>query len=88
MILKDPQGFSTNSTFIITIHQPPLFINKVVKLINLMASKETLYSLPVDREMQDEYIVHKISLPRFAVFNFPDYTFLPDRKSDLGVYII
>ncbi len=88
MILKDNQGFSANSTFWITIYQPPLFIGKVAKQIDLIASKEASYSLPVRADMQDEYVVHEISLPRFAVFNFPHYTFLPDRKSDLGVYII
>ncbi len=35
-----------------------------------------------------EYVVHESSLPRFAVFDFPEYTFLPNQKSDLGLYTI
>ncbi len=92
MILKDTQGLITSSVLVlafrIIIHQPPLFIDKVAKLIYLIASKEDLYRLPVKTDMQGEYVVHKSSLPRFANFNFPNYTFLPDQKSDLGVYII
>jgi hypothetical protein len=53
-----------------------------------MASNVAYYSLPVMPGMADEYVVHDLSLPRFATFSFPDYTFLPNRKSDLGVYTI
>jgi hypothetical protein len=38
--------------------------------------------------MPEEYVVHEISLPKFAAFKFPDYTFLPNQVSDLGLYTI
>ncbi len=53
-----------------------------------MASNEAWYSLPVIAGIPDEYVIHESSLPRFADFNFPDYSFLPNLKSDLGVYTI
>ncbi len=71
-----------------SIYQPPLFTSNIPKQIDLKASNEALYSLPVREEMKDEYVVHLSSLPRFVRFDFPHYTFLPDRKSDLGVHLI
>jgi len=53
-----------------------------------MTSNEAFYSLPVMTGMAEEYVVHKSPLPRFAVFSYPDYKFMPKRLSDLGVYLI
>jgi hypothetical protein len=53
-----------------------------------MASNLGNYRLPVIEGMPGEYVVHEMPLPRFAAFKFPEYTFLPDRKSDLGVHTI
>ena len=85
VILTDYLGLSITATFGITIYQPPQFVGSVVKQIELMASNEAYYSLPVMVGIAGEYVVHEQSLPSFAKFNFPDYTFLPNRNSDLGV---
>ena len=37
--------------------------------------------------MPDENVVHK-KLPRFGKFNFPQYTFKPDKVEDLGIHFI
>jgi len=63
-------------------------VGSVLKQIELFASNEAYYSLPVMTGIADEYVVHDSSLPRFAKFSFPDYTFMPNRLSDLGVYTI
>jgi hypothetical protein len=66
VILTDYQGLSINATFGITIYQPPQFVGSVVKQIELFASNEAYYNLPVMTGIADEYVVHESSLPRFA----------------------
>jgi hypothetical protein len=63
-------------------------VDAIVKQIDLMASTEAYYSLPVMEGIQGEYVTHESSLPRFVTFDFPNYKFLPNRISDLGLYII
>jgi hypothetical protein len=53
-----------------------------------MASNEANYTLPVMAGIAGEYVVHESPLPRFTVFIYPDYKFMPNRLSDLGFYII
>jgi hypothetical protein len=53
-----------------------------------MVSNEANYTLPVMPGMAEEYVVHESPLPRFTLFSFPDYKFLPNRFNDLGFYII
>ena len=38
--------------------------------------------------MKEEYVTHDNTLPKFAIFDSPDYTFQPNRLSDLGIYTI
>lgn len=59
VILTDYQGLSTNATFGITIYQPPQFMGSVTKQIDLMASNEAYYSLPVMVGMPGEYVIHE-----------------------------
>ncbi len=75
VVLTDSHGGSTNATFGITVYQPPRFDGSVSKQIELMVSNQANYSLPVMQGMSDEYVVHEVSLPKFAAFNFPNYTF-------------
>jgi hypothetical protein len=63
-------------------------LGKLEKCIEILANNETFYSLPVMTGMTEEYVVHESPLPRFAVFSYPDYKFMPKRLSDLGVYVI
>jgi hypothetical protein len=88
VILTDNQGLSINATFGILIYQPPKFVGKVEKYIELLASNEAFYTLPVMTGMAEDYVVHETLLPRFAVFKYPNYKFMPNRLSDLGVYVI
>jgi hypothetical protein len=50
-----------------------------------MASNLANYSLPVMQGMLDEYVVHSPSLPSFVKFDFPLYTFNPDKNKYLGI---
>lgn len=59
VILTDYQGQSINATFGIVIYQPPQFVGSVVKQIELMASNEAYYSLPIMVGMIGEYVIHE-----------------------------
>jgi hypothetical protein len=87
-VLTDQLGLFVKSTFKFTVYEPPKFVGAIVKQIDLMASNEGYYSLPIMEGLQGEYVTHESPLPRCATFDFPNYTFLPNRVSDLGLYII
>jgi len=53
-----------------------------------LASKESIYSLPVIEGTYGEYVKHIRSLPRYTKFKFPKYTFLPNQIGDLGLTTI
>ena len=59
VILTDYQGLSINATLGIVIYQPPQFVGSVVKQIELMASNEAYYSLPIMVGMTGEYMIHE-----------------------------
>ena len=88
VILTDSQGLSSNKSFNLLVYSAPRFIRSLAKQIDLIASKEANYSLPVNPNAVDEYIVHYPPLPSFVSFNFPEYTFQPNKISDLGIYVI
>ncbi len=88
VILTDSQGLSSNKSLNLIVYSSPRFIGSLAKQIDLIASKETSYSLPINPFASDEYIVHSPPLPSFVSFNFPEYTFQPNKISDLGIYVI
>ncbi len=53
-----------------------------------MASNLANYSLPILLGMHDEYVIHSPSLPSFVKFDFPLYSFYPDKKKYLGISVI
>jgi hypothetical protein len=66
----------------------PIFLGSLAKQIDLIASKQASYTLPVSPIAVDESIVHTSPLPSFVSFSFPEYTFEPNKISDLGLYVI
>jgi hypothetical protein len=46
------------------------------------------FSLPVIEDDSDEKVLHPSGLPPFVKFNFPTYTFSPERPSEIGMFTI
>lgn len=52
-----------------------------------MASSISSYTLSFIEGTPEEYVSH-IVLPQFTNFKFPDYKFMPSKKSDVGEFMI
>jgi hypothetical protein len=52
-----------------------------------MASTSSSYKLSFVEGTPDEKVSHKM-LPSFAKFKFPEYKFMPTKRSDVGIFII
>ena len=52
------QDLSSNATFTLTVYAPPKFSTSVARQIDLMASHQAEYSLPVMPGLADEFVVH------------------------------
>ena len=85
--MTDIQGYSSNRSFNLVVYSPPTFTASLSKQIDLMASNYDSYTLPVNIAAVGESVVHQ-SLPSFATFNFPTYTFYPNKINYLGLTII
>lgn len=46
------------------------------------------FYLPVLDNIPDEKVVHPSGLPNFVQFNFPVYTFYPERENQVGMFTI
>lgn len=88
VFLNDPPGLKANATFTLTVYQMPKLLKSLPKRLDLQASKLGYYSLPVQLDVDDQYVIHDGSLPRFVTFNYPNYEFFPNSTSDLGLFRI
>ena len=52
-----------------------------------MASAASSYTLTFIEGSPDEYVVHRY-LPDFTTFKFPVYKFLPNTKTNVGLFTI
>jgi hypothetical protein len=86
VILTDQLGLSSSSIFYTTVLVYPKLTANVTQKIQLLASNNNSYSLPVVPGIPDERVIHTSGLPRFVNFIFPNYTFYPNLISDLGIY--
>ena len=58
ILFSDVPDSSINATFFMTIYQTPQFIEKIAKKLDLMASNEAKYSLPINYGAVGEYVIH------------------------------
>jgi hypothetical protein len=81
-----PDKKVSSFTFKIDIIRNPLL--KVSIKLDLMASKPYNFTLPFIQENSAEYVTHLRTLPSYASFNFPSYSFLPISLTDMGISVI
>jgi len=80
VILVGMQGLSSNQSFDLTVYEPPKFQSNLPKRLDLIACTPENYSLPAPADLR---VLHPSGLPDFVVFNYPVYTFSPDKLSHL-----
>jgi len=71
--LTDQVGLNKSSLFFCTV----IIVANFTKNIELLASNNDSYSLPMVTGDPNEHVFHPTPLPRYADFNFPNYTFYP-----------
>ncbi len=85
VILKREHGPSSNESFWLTVYEPPKFQSNLPRQLDLTICTTTNYSLPVPADYK---VIHTSVLPNFAEFNYPVYTFSPDKPSQLRQFVI
>jgi hypothetical protein len=88
LICSDNMGLTGNKTFSLIVYQRPKFSSTIPNQIDLIANNLEKFNLPVIEGISYENVSHSSGLPRFVTFNFPLYTFLPDKLTDLGIFTI
>ena len=77
VVLTDPYGAYSNFQFKFSVFEIPKLTGPLAKNIEIMASNEVIYRLPVRFGMLDEYVTHDTTLPTFILFIYPLYIFRP-----------
>ena len=89
IVLTDPLNALNKYPFEFKVRSPPVFARQLVKKLDIIASNQFIYQMPVPgNNIDDLYVIHDSTLPSFIQFTFPNYIFNPNKVSDLGIFTV